>query len=93
MRGQSLTHDSQHGCCWTCLTFGNLVQGTIWNEETLYVWLENPQKYIQGTKMDFEGLPEPKDRTDVIEFLKEATGPPVRTNERGEAAGRYGNHG
>lgn len=68
-------------------------QGTIWNEETLYLWLENPQRYIQGTKMDFEGLPNPQDRVDVIEYLKEATGPPVHTNERGQATGRYGNHG
>jgi cytochrome c len=78
---------------WFKITSLFVSQGTIWNEETLYLWLEKPQRYIQGTKMDFEGLPNPQDRVDVIEYLKEATGPPVHTNERGQAAGRYGNHG
>ena len=34
----------------------NLNRGIIWNAETLEVYLENPKKYIPGTKMIFAGL-------------------------------------
>jgi cytochrome c len=43
--------------------------GIVWNEETLDGYLENPKKYIKGTKMAFGGLKKEKDRENVIAYL------------------------
>jgi cytochrome c len=44
--------------------------GIVWNEHTLDKWLTNPPGFVRGVNMLFH-LPNPKDRADVIEFLKE----------------------
>ncbi|KKZ67110.1 cytochrome c [[Emmonsia] crescens] len=54
-------------------TDANKSKGVIWDENTLYTYLENPKKYIPGTKMAFGGLKKPKDRNDLITFLKNET--------------------
>ncbi len=54
-------------------TAANKAKGIIWGEETLFEYLENPKKYIPGTKMAFAGLKKPQERADVIAFLKEKT--------------------
>ena len=41
-----------------------------WDEATLDKWLADPQKFIPGTTMAFAGLKEPKDREDVIAYLR-----------------------
>eukprot|EP00850_Spirogloea_muscicola_P023780 SM000387S14697 [mRNA] locus=s387:5332:6074:- [translate_table: standard] len=51
----------------------NLVKAVVWNEETLYHYLEDPKKFIPGTKKDMEGLKDPRDRCDVIAYLEKAT--------------------
>jgi cytochrome c len=40
-----------------------------WTPEALFAFLENPKKYMPGTKMAFAGLPKPEDRANVIAFL------------------------
>jgi cytochrome c2 len=44
--------------------------GIVWNDETLDAYLENPRKYVKGTKMAFGGLKKEEDRLNVIAYLK-----------------------
>ncbi|ERS96294.1 cytochrome c [Sporothrix schenckii ATCC 58251] len=54
-------------------TDANKQKGITWAEDTLFTYLENPKKYIPGTKMAFGGLKKDKDRNDLITYLKEST--------------------
>ncbi len=49
--------------------------GLVWNKETLFVYLEAPDKIVKGTKMAFPGLPEPQRRADIIAYLKQISEP------------------
>ncbi|KAI7902313.1 cytochrome c [Cokeromyces recurvatus] len=53
-------------------TAANVEKGIVWEEQTLFDYLENPKKYIPGTKMAFAGFKKPKDRADVVAYLKES---------------------
>ena len=44
--------------------------GWTWDAEQLDTWLSGPAKALPGTKMTFAGLPNPKDRIDLIAYLK-----------------------
>ncbi|KAE8391175.1 cytochrome c [Aspergillus alliaceus] len=44
-----------------------------WGENTLFDYLENPKKFMPGTRMAFSGLKKDKDRNDVITYLKKST--------------------
>lgn len=44
--------------------------GIVWNAETLDGYLENPKKYLKGTKMAFAGLKKEKDRQNIIAYLE-----------------------
>ncbi|CAO1627601.1 unnamed protein product [Parajaminaea phylloscopi] len=54
-------------------TAANVNKGVTWDESTLFEYLENPKKYIPGTKMAFAGLKKEKDRNDLITWLREET--------------------
>ncbi|XP_062941955.1 cytochrome c, testis-specific-like [Cynocephalus volans] len=45
----------------------------IWGEDTLMEYLENPKKYIPGTKKVFADLKKKREREDLIQYLKQAT--------------------
>lgn len=45
--------------------------GMPWNEENLGKYLENPQQVVKGTRMAFPGVKNPKDRADLIAYLKQ----------------------
>jgi len=54
-------------------TEANKSKGITWGRDTLWVYLENPAKYIPGTKMVFAGLKKKGERTDLIAYLESAT--------------------
>nr|QNF22890.1 putative cytochrome c-2 [Lycosa tarantula] len=54
-------------------TDANKKKGIVWTKETLFEYLDNPRKYIPGTKMVFAGLKKPQDRADLIAYLEIAT--------------------
>jgi len=47
----------------------NKASGKVWDNETLFAYLENPRAYIPGTKMAFVGLRDAQQRADVIAYL------------------------
>lgn len=51
-------------------SIANVNKGIIWEEDTLFEYLENPKKYITGTKMVFAGIKNVNDRNDLISYLK-----------------------
>ncbi len=44
----------------------------VWNEDSLDRWLADPEKFAPGQRMGVN-VPEAKDRSDLIAFLKQAT--------------------
>jgi cytochrome c len=54
-------------------TEANKSKGITWGADTLEVYLQNPKKYIPGTKMVFAGLKKQKDRDQLIAYLKDST--------------------
>ncbi len=48
----------------------NKKSGLTWDAPTLFKYLEAPQKMVPGTKMAYGGMKNPKDRADLIAFLK-----------------------
>lgn len=54
-------------------TEANKAKGITWARETLWVYLENPAKYIPGTKMVFAGIKKKGERADLIAYLEETT--------------------
>lgn len=44
--------------------------GFVWDAEHLSDFLENPKKYLKGTKMSFAGLKKEDQRIDLIAYLE-----------------------
>jgi cytochrome c len=58
-----------------------------WNDKTLDAWIENPQHVVPGNTMTFAGIKDPKQRTDLLAFLKQATQPGKAPSTVGQQGG------
>ena len=47
-------------------TSSNRSKGVTWGEDTLFIYLESPKKYIPGTSMVFPGLKKAQERTGTL---------------------------
>jgi cytochrome c len=47
--------------------------GITWSAQTLDAFIADPQKEIKGNRMPFSGMPDGRDRTDLIVYLREAS--------------------
>ena len=46
--------------------------GMVWDEATLDKFLENPTRFLPGTRMGYAGIKNAQERADLIAFLKKA---------------------
>ena len=44
----------------------------VWDAETLYLWIEAPQRMIPHNRMIFAGIPDAQARADLVAYLKSA---------------------
>jgi cytochrome c len=47
--------------------------GVIWDADKISQWIANPRALVAGTKMTYIGMENPKDRIDVVAYLKTVT--------------------
>ncbi|WP_370660721.1 c-type cytochrome, partial [Zemynaea arenosa] len=45
----------------------------VWDEKTLSHFLANPTRALPGTSMGYAGVPDPRERADLIAYLKAAS--------------------
>lgn len=50
--------------------------GLTWNEKTLDRFLAQPMKVVPGTSMTYDGIASPKERAELIAYLKYANDTP-----------------
>lgn len=50
--------------------------GVTWDAGSLDKWIAEPKTMVPATKMTYIGMQNPKDRIDVIAYLKTVTSPP-----------------
>lgn len=48
----------------------------VWDEKTLDRFLAQPLKAVPGSSMTYDGIPDPKDRADLIAYLRQANAAP-----------------
>jgi len=48
----------------------------VWNEKSLDGFLANPIARVPGTSMGYAGVADPKERADLIAYLRQASGSP-----------------
>ena len=63
----------------------------VWNDKTLDDWIEDPAHLVPGNQMTFIGIKDPRQRADLLAFLKQATQPGATvTQEVGHMGGMMG---
>ena len=64
--------------------------GIIWDDKTLDAWISDPQHFIPGNTMTFQGVKDARQRADLLAYLMEATQPghaSATTAQRGNQMG------
>merc|ERR1712241_17980 len=51
----------------------NKKSGVVWDDDSFMSFVENPKKFMKGTKMVFAGIKKPAERKDLIAYLHKAT--------------------
>uniref|UniRef100_A0A663MCB0 Cytochrome c n=1 Tax=Athene cunicularia TaxID=194338 RepID=A0A663MCB0_ATHCN len=59
---------------WGLSGYANKNKGVVWSKNTPMEYLENPKKYIPGTKIIFAGIKKQNERADLIAYLKKILG-------------------
>ncbi len=81
MRWHMTEWDRIIAACWDgvlarfpALPYSNAMKnsGFIWDEKTLDRFLTQPMKVLPGTTMTYAGIPDSKERSDLIAYLKQA---------------------
>lgn len=62
----------------------------VWTDKTLDEWIADPQQVVPGNQMTFPGIKDPRQRADLIAFLKEATKPGASVAQSGHMQGMGG---
>ena len=52
--------------------------GVTWDADHINTWITKPSAMVPGTKMTYAGMENPKDRIDVIAYLKTVTTAPPK---------------
>jgi cytochrome c len=65
----------------------------VWDAKTLDDWLKNPARFIPDNRMTFPGIPDARDRADVVAYLKEASAGKTPQAAQGGAGGAMGGMG
>jgi cytochrome c len=52
--------------------------GGRWSDEDLNSYIANPRGFVPGTKMEFRGVREPRQRAALIAYLRSLSDPPAR---------------
>ena len=50
--------------------------GLVWTTEKLHIYLDNPKALVSQTRMNFRGLKDEADRTDLLAFLRQFSASP-----------------
>ena len=56
-------------------------KGLEWHADTLSAFIENPKSLVSATRMSFRGFEDPKDRADVIAYLRVFSDSPANIPE------------
>jgi cytochrome c len=87
MTGPSLAHivGRKAGAAADFLRYSDAMKraNVIWNASTLDRWLADPNAFIPGTSMTFQGLREAKDREDMIIYLEAVSEGKAAAGSRG----------
>lgn len=59
----------------------------VWNDKTLDAWITDPAHFIPGNQMTFQGIKDPRQRADLLAYLKQATQPGAAVAQGGPMGG------